>query len=76
MVVGVRKALEIGHVYSREELQSKFSLSGSSLDRVIDYLMELGCLRPVLFECEHAGSVIHLRCHSTEASMKWQALSA
>lgn len=50
MVVGIRKSLEEGKVYSLEELSRRFGLRGQALERMVDHLMERGSLKPIVLD--------------------------
>lgn len=54
MVAGVQRSLEEGKVYSLSDLSCRFGLRGEALERVLDHLMEQGCLKPTVFK--HASA--------------------
>lgn len=73
MVVGVRRSLEEGKVYSHDELAQRFGLAGSALDRVLDHLLEHGRVKPVALAQVWQGGACTLRCASYERELLWQA---
>jgi ribosomal protein S25 len=73
MVVGVRKSLEEGRTYAFDDLAKRFGMSGAAFERVLDHLVEQGCLKPVIFDCRGGkGSAVRLAAHR-ESLLRWEA---
>ncbi|WP_102374553.1 hypothetical protein [Raoultibacter massiliensis] len=73
MVVGVRKSLEEGRTYSYADLSDRFGLRGAEFERILDYLVERGCLKPQVFERRHQDGKELLHCVSREHHLRWEA---
>ncbi|WP_139652883.1 hypothetical protein [Raoultibacter phocaeensis] len=73
MVVGVRKSLEEGRVYTYDALRDRFGLTGGDFERILDLLVERDCLKPMVFDCSARADRAAFVYASRENHLRWKA---